>query len=159
MTERDIVFFSYNHDDSRWRDSIRAALEPYVLDQKLKVWSDSDIAVGNRWHDVIQNQLPRTRVAILLISQRFFASKYIREDELPRLLEDAAKDQLALVCVSVSEVDADLIQRRGLANYQFTVEPKRPLSARRGNQREKAIVKIAIDVVEAYRRRGSQPDN
>jgi hypothetical protein len=65
MTERDIVFFSYNHDDSRWRDSIRAALEPYVLDQKLKVWSDLDIAVGNRWHDVIQpssDSSPRNRL-------------------------------------------------------------------------------------------------
>jgi TIR domain len=135
MAQRDIVFFSYNHNDSRWLAPIRTALEPYVLGQKLKVWSDRDIEVGSHWHDVIQNQLPRTRVAILLISQGFFASRYIREDELPRLLEDAAADQLALVCVSVSEVDGDLIRDRRLAGYQFAVEPKRPLSARRGNQR------------------------
>jgi hypothetical protein len=66
MAQRDIVFFSYNHNNSRWLAPIRTALEPYVLGQKLKVWSDRDIEVGSHWHDVIQNQLPRTRVAILL---------------------------------------------------------------------------------------------
>jgi hypothetical protein len=84
MPERDLVFFSYNHTDSRWLEPIRSAIEPYVLDEKLKVWSDHQIEVGNRWNNEIQDALAKTRVAVLLLSQRFFASKYIREKELPR---------------------------------------------------------------------------
>ena len=49
MTDRDLVFFSYSHEDKRWLAPVRGALEPYLLDQKLSVWSDQEIETGNRW--------------------------------------------------------------------------------------------------------------
>src|SRR5262245_3208861 len=157
MRERDLVFFSYHHEDDRWLAPIRGALEPYVLDEKLNVWSDREIEVGNRWHSDIQDALERTRVAVLLISQRFFASKYIREKELPRLVEDAEKGLLTLVCVPVSDVDPELLSDWRLNDYQFPLKPSEPLSARRGRLREKAVIEISISVKEAYRRLETEP--
>src|SRR5690349_7539838 len=154
MPERDLVFFSYNHEDGRWLAPLRGALEPYVLDEKLKVWSDRDIETGQRWDAEIQQALERTRVGVLLLSQRFFASKYIREKELPRIVECAEKGALILICVPVADFDPELLRQWNLHAYQFPLEPEDPLNARRASRRERAVVKIAIDVKEAYRRSG-----
>jgi hypothetical protein len=154
MPERDLVFFSYKHEDGRWLAPIRGALEPYVLDSKLILWSDQEIEAGRRWENEIQHALACTRVGVLFISQRFFASRYIFEKELPRLLADSDADLLDLICVPVGEVDPQLLRDCKLNEYQFAFPITTPISARRGRQREKAIVETAIRVKDAYRRRG-----
>ncbi len=152
MSDRRLVFFSYRHDSDgqRWLTALRGALEPYVLAQDLITWSDHDIRVGTRWHSQIVGAIESTRVAVLLVNQGFFASKYIREHELPRLLADADAGRLTIVVVPIGECDPTLLQQHGLAERQFALEPEKPLSARVRNQREKAIVETAMKIRDVY---------
>lgn len=49
-------------------------------------WMDSDILVGERWRDAIQKALDGCDLGLLLLSPAFFASGFIRREELPALL-------------------------------------------------------------------------
>lgn len=90
------VFISYAHEDNenldptkRWLDRLKQHLEPLVQQDSLTVYSDQDIGLGGDWHDHIQTHLNGARVAVLLVSTAFLASKYIRNNELPVLLRNA----------------------------------------------------------------------
>ncbi|HEX2542948.1 MAG TPA: NB-ARC domain-containing protein [Caldimonas sp.] len=152
MSERDLVFFSYRHDKDgeRWLKALRSMLEPYVLDQQLITWSDHDIRTGEQWHGRIQSAIERTRVAVLLVNQAFFGSTYIRQHELPRLVEDARAGHLTLVVVVVGFVDRGLMDAHGLSAFQATDSPDRPMNGLRGSNLDKALVAAAIKVREAY---------
>jgi len=154
--ERDLVFFSYRHDadGERWLSALRGMLEPYVLAERLIAWSDRDIRTGDHWHTRIQQTLSQTRVAVLLVNQRFFGSEYIGRHELPRLIEDGTAGRVKLVCVLIGHCDPGLLGEHGLSQVQFGHDLKKPLSALRGNSREKVLVGLAMDVKAAF---GSLP--
>lgn len=157
MSERDLVFFCYSHEDARWLQAIRKALAPYSLDEKLKGWSDQEIEVGELWDGVIMEALDRTRVGVLLISQDFFGSRYVREKELPTLLESAAAGLLTLVCVPVAAFDRNLLATWRLDEFQLPLDPLQPLSARTGNRRERAVIEVSIHIKDSYSRLGVKP--
>ena len=68
-------------------------LQPAVGD-KLSVWSDQRIAAGAHWHSEIERQLHAATAALLLVSDTFLSSSYIRTVELPTILERHAKEGL-----------------------------------------------------------------
>jgi hypothetical protein len=152
MSDRDLVFFSYRHDKDgeKWLAALRGMLEPYVLGDRLIAWSDKDIRTGELWHSRIQGAIGRSRVAVLLVNQRFFGSAYIREHELPRLVADALAAQLTLVCIPIGPYDGTLAAQHRLDALQFGLDPKSPLSELKGSKREQALVALAMKIKDAY---------
>ena len=53
---RQNVFVSYAHDDREWLELFDKKLRPAIGD-KLRVWSDRDIAPGNHWAREIDREL------------------------------------------------------------------------------------------------------
>jgi hypothetical protein len=82
---RPTVFISYSHRDEGWKDRLETALKAAGVLNGLEIWSDCRIGVGDGWEAEILAAMDRATVAILLISDDFLASKYIREVEVPRL--------------------------------------------------------------------------
>ncbi|NET40250.1 MAG: toll/interleukin-1 receptor domain-containing protein [Cyanothece sp. SIO1E1] len=94
------IFICYAHKDNdssdsskRWLDRLLEHLGPFEYQEELAIWSDQRIEIGSTWHDEIQSTLHSARVAILLISPSFLNSKYIRNSELPVLLQRAKEEQ------------------------------------------------------------------
>ena len=69
----------------------------------MKLWSDKKLTAGDQWREEIRKALARARVAVLLISADFLASEFIREMELPKLLEGAEERGVSILWVAVSE--------------------------------------------------------
>jgi hypothetical protein len=92
-------------------------LEPYVLVSTCRVVR-RDIRVGEQWHGRIQSAIERTRVAVLLVNHRFFASTYILQHELPRLVDRCPSGAARLVIVVVGAVDSALMEEHGLSSFQ-----------------------------------------
>src|SRR5512143_1399172 len=122
--ERDQVFISYSRKDKEWLERLQTMLVPLTR-AGLKIWADTDINPGEEWKKVIEQALTRTKVAVLLVSPDFLASRFIHENELPPLLE-AAKDQgLTILWVLVRPCYYKL---SAIAKYQPALSPPLPLS-------------------------------
>ena len=84
------VFISYAHDDSIYFDVFMDSFEINIKNLnsiKLQIWDDRSIFVGSLWDDEIQNNLGRSDLAILLVSDSFLASNYIKEKEFGKLFD------------------------------------------------------------------------
>lgn len=88
------LFISYAHKDdesfSVFKPAIRQALAQSNF-FSFDAWEDSRIPLGSDWHQYIQNRLQDCKIAILCVSDNFFASKYIQESEFNNLVRSYNK--------------------------------------------------------------------
>ena len=99
-------FVSYAHADNespdpskRWLNRLLEQLRPLSLQDQVCAWSDRDIGVGDDWQVNIAASLGNARAAVLLVSPAFLASEFIRNSELPVLLEAAKESGLVILSV------------------------------------------------------------
>ncbi|HYQ01851.1 MAG TPA: toll/interleukin-1 receptor domain-containing protein [Polyangiaceae bacterium] len=81
------VFLSYAHEDTEFLGRLLTHLAVFKMQDQVCAWSDTEIEPGADWASEIEFSIGNARAAVLFISQHFLASKFIRESELPRLLE------------------------------------------------------------------------
>jgi len=115
---RHVLFISYAHEDKRYRDELRKWLQQLEDNGRIqKIWDDQEIRAGALWEEAIHTALAEATAAILLVSQDFFFSDFVKKDELPRLLERARRNELKLLWVAVrssSWSDSPLEERQAL---------------------------------------------
>ena len=96
------TFISYSHRDKEWLDRLRVHLKPLQREAIIRLWDDTAIEAGDLWTDGIRRELGRAEAAILLVSADFLASDFIRQNELPPLLEAAEREGLLILCLILS---------------------------------------------------------
>jgi hypothetical protein len=87
------IFISYAHKDSAYLKEIGKLLSELSRLKLIEYWDDYLIVPGREWNEIIAAQICEARVFILLISQHFFASQYIRDNELPVILEKCEQNK------------------------------------------------------------------
>ena len=85
---RDQVFISYSHKDDEWMKKFSTQLKVIQQTDRLEIWSDERIESGQNWQEEIDAAIAKARVALLLTSADFFASKFIQNEELPKILKN-----------------------------------------------------------------------
>jgi hypothetical protein len=80
------LFISYSHKDEKMREELGPFLEHLKGDLFEEVWHDREIPAGAEWDEAILGKLQRSDVIVLLMSQQFIVSKYIRDNEVPAAL-------------------------------------------------------------------------
>ena len=131
-----VVFISYAHEDGRWLDEIRRRIKPLQDRGALFAWCDLDIAVGDRWADVIDSSLDAASVALLLVTQPFLDSTFVRRTELPAILKAVRRGRCRLVWLAVS---ASRYHKTELRQLQAVNDPKRPLDKLPAKDRERVL--------------------
>ncbi|MBK8081600.1 MAG: TIR domain-containing protein [Saprospiraceae bacterium] len=79
------IFVSYAHGYQEASDLFINKLINFLCSSatyEIKIWSDHDIFLGEDWHNRIQTQIKRSDLSILLLSDDFFNSKYIKNNEM-----------------------------------------------------------------------------
>jgi tetratricopeptide (TPR) repeat protein len=99
--KRDRVFVSYSHLDSDWLDKVRSVLDPDVRNGRIQYFDDRELEPGDPWYKEITDAIDHAKVAVLLVSPNFLASRFIGEDELPRILR-AVDDDLTTLWIPLS---------------------------------------------------------
>ena len=149
LSDRTKIFISYSHAAERetgWVGRIRVHLEALARDSEIEVWDDTRIAPGDRWRDQIAKAIAGARVVILVLTADFMASQFIRESELPLLLEAADAEGVRILCVYGNHVNLSELNTH-LSGYQFVNDPDRPLQALTPADRE-AVYKRVSELVE-----------
>ena len=80
------LFISYAHEDREWLLKLRGALRPLEHRAQLAVWDDHRLRAGDLYQRDIEAAIAQAPVAILIVSDDFFASSFIQQYELPQIL-------------------------------------------------------------------------
>ena len=145
VQQRDLVFISYSHTDRDWLARLLVFLKPFT-GPNFRVWADPYIKIGEEWRRNVSEAMSRTCVAVLLVSPDFLASDFIRDEELPLLLEGAKAGTITLFPIAIS---ASSYRATALTHYQFAHPPERPLDRMPRSRRHAGLVQITEKIVEA----------
>ncbi len=99
------VFISYSHKDEAWKNRLLPHFGTLQKHGLLAVWHDREIEGGADWFLEIEKAAKSASMAILLITKNFFDSAFIREYEIPWLLEREAKGQARILPLIVEAED------------------------------------------------------
>jgi hypothetical protein len=155
------VFISYAHSDNenpdpskRWLNRLSEQLQPLVLQNRVLAWADTQIEVGELWDNSIKTQLQNAKVAVLLVSPAFLASKYIRNSELPVLLMNAMNEGRAVIPIIVRHCmftetrfkypdPAHGPNDLSLSVFQSANPPSKPLNAMQEHEQDAVLLSVA----------------
>jgi len=99
--DKPTVFISYSHKDEIWKDRLRPHLSALELDERIVVWDDRKIDVGDRWYPEIEAAIKRARIAVCLISADYLASSFCVKEEIPVLLQRREKEGVLILPVLI----------------------------------------------------------
>jgi SAM-dependent methyltransferase len=95
------IFVSYSHTDDDWMNRLDTYLNDFKRDKDLEIFDDRRIEAGQPWLEEINAALTGTSAAILLVSQAYLGSTFIRDYELPVFLSAAGRDDCRIFVVIV----------------------------------------------------------
>ncbi len=147
---RNSVFISYSHIDqekTNWNDKLEKSLNSVVSIGMTRVWQDDRIKAGELWKDEIEAALKRTKVAVLLIGPEFLVSEFIRNDELPSLLQAAEKEGVRIIPV-ITHYCA--YKHTTLNKFQSFNEPEKPLQGLQKSKADKLLQDLVDEIVKEY---------
>jgi TIR domain-containing protein len=143
MRAKRTLFISYSHADTTWLERLQVALAPLIASHRLDAWDDQRIKPGAQWREEIETALSASNAAVLLVTQEFFASEFIRKKELPIILRMHKRNNLPVLWIPVSATNFELTPLKGL---QAAHDPKRPLDSLSAASRKRAFVEIVRSI-------------
>lgn len=143
-----LVFISYAHEDAGWLLKVRGALRPLERVAILSVWDDRSIRAGESFALTIEGAIANARVALLLVSDAFLDSDFIRDTELPRLL---ARHQEGGIRVFWVPIEGNRWKYSPLADLAAAHDVERPLASLSAAAQQDELVKLRTLVAEALR--------
>jgi WD40 repeat protein len=135
------IFLSYSHKDEAWKNRLSTHLGSLDLD----LWDDRRIAAGAMWRAEIQQAMDRASVAVLLISADYLASKFVREEEIPKLLARRQEEDLAVIPVLVRPCAWQEIG--WLREISICPPDGQSLAGLRGHRRDAEMANIAREIL------------
>ena len=142
---RDQVFISYSHQDAEWMKKFSAQLKLIQRTGCLDIWSDERIKSGQNWQQEIDAAIAKARVALLLATPDFFASEFIQNEELPKILKRHQEKGLFLYWVPIRH---GAYPKSYLVNIQAASDPKQPLRDLSEADQDRIMSQIALDIGE-----------
>ncbi|WP_133510974.1 CHAT domain-containing protein [Candidatus Thiosymbion oneisti] len=85
------VFISYSRQDRALKEDIKNAIKELPEYLRPDVWSDVDLRGGDCWDKEIQKRLGDAELVVLLLSDEFLTTDYVRDDEFP-IIEAGVRD-------------------------------------------------------------------
>jgi TIR domain len=134
------VFISYSHKDAKWLEKLKLFLRPLEEKELISVWDDRNIQPGSDWLDEIGKALESARVAVFLVTQNFISSPFIRNTELPTLLEAAKNRGCLIFWIAVSTTTP--LDDTPFAKIQGAIPANSPLDLLSEGEQNKALADI-----------------
>ena len=95
------IFISYSHKDETFKDELVTMLAGLQRRGIVDAWQDRRIEAGDEWNKSIQDAMNDCDLALLLVSADYLASRFIQEEEQPKLLQRRQEIQLRVIPIIV----------------------------------------------------------
>jgi tetratricopeptide (TPR) repeat protein len=145
---RKTVFISYSHADEKrpWLKRLQVHLKRLESQSSVERWDDTRIPAGATWRKEIERALKSAVAAVLLITEDFLASDFIRKYELPALLKAAKKKGTLIIPVIATPCSYD--DHPKLKELQASNSPMRTLIGMKLGEQEELWTKVVKQVEE-----------
>ncbi len=124
LEDKRLVFVCYSHQNTE----IMKEMDKYLKQLShigIEHWVDTRIRAGAAWKQEISLALQRARAAVVLVSIELMNSAFIRDVELPSLL-NSTRD-LPVVPVFVNAVPSIVLEKNGFLDFHGINAPDNPL--------------------------------
>jgi Leucine-rich repeat (LRR) protein len=144
-SNREKIFVSYSHKDSKWLKEFQTHIKPFVRADGFEIWDDTKIKSGSEWLEEIEKALTSAKVAVLLVSPNFIASDFIHNKELPPLFDAAEKEGLTIFWIPIrhSAYAATKIEK-----YQSAHPPDKPIYSLNPSKKDEAWVNLCKKIAK-----------
>jgi small GTP-binding protein len=95
------VFVSYSHEDEEFKDELVKMLTGLQRLGVIDTWQDRRIEAGDEWSTSIRDAMDDCDLALLLVSADYLASRFIQEEEQPKLLRRRREMRLRVIPIIV----------------------------------------------------------
>lgn len=99
------IFISYAHEDEPDCDKLKRQLASLKEENEIKIWNDRKILPGADWNCEINEKLERADIILLLVSDHFIASEYIKGIEIEKAVERGRSGVACVVPIILKPVD------------------------------------------------------
>jgi len=111
------IFISYSHQDAKYTSKLLHAITKLEIDGKANIWIDQQrLKAGERFDDEIEKQIATSDIFLLLLSENFWASEYIRNHEFPAIQDRYRKDSIKIIPIVLRDV-AHLLNYEGIKQH------------------------------------------
>ena len=149
------VFISCSSQDSLYLDRLKIHLKGYMSEDTLEIWNEAKIAAGSDGEEEIKSALTQAKVAIVLISSNFLDSDFVREKEIPLLLQADRSGNVRLLPIIIDTSDKSFrlstflfSERNALNDYQVINSSSTPLKPMKSYEQEVVWNKLAEQVYD-----------
>ncbi len=91
------IFIIYAREDESFKNGLLTAFFPLRRAGKIEIFHDALIKPGERWEDVILENLRTAHVILPLVSNDFFASEFIHEVEFKKAVDRYTKGETSII--------------------------------------------------------------
>jgi hypothetical protein len=98
------LFYSYAHEDDAPRRMLEEHLELLARRGVIVPWHDRTIVPGREWRAAIEENLRTADIVLLLVSQAFLASEFVREVEIPLAMQRHGEGSVRVIPVLLEPV-------------------------------------------------------
>lgn len=124
MAKKMKIFISYSHQDAKYASKLLDAIMKLEQDGKANIWVDQRrLKAGERFDEEIEKQIATTDIFLLLLSENFWASDYIREQEFPAIQEKYRKDSIKIIPLVLRDA-AHLLNYEGIKQHLAIAQGK-----------------------------------
>ena len=97
------IFVSYSHLDAKYlKDSSLLGYLKGLERDGARFWWDKSINAGDNWDEAIRDEIRQANIALVLVSQMFLNSKYVRSVEVNNFLQRHRDNGLIIFPVILS---------------------------------------------------------
>lgn len=148
--EKNKIFISYAQKDNEWLEKVLDFIKTMTHEGiNLDVWSDKKIKAGDKWQEEIEKALNESYIAILLVSTNFLASDFIRNNELPHILDNVSSKGTKILSLIISP--CRFVNNKEISKFQAVNDPKNPLSKGSSYEQDVILLKLTNDIEDCIK--------
>jgi hypothetical protein len=148
------IFYSYSRNNAPMRDSFDDILSKYKWDVQVEPWYDGNIPAGDPWENNLYDNLYRSDIIHLFISNAFLKSHYCYDVEMNIAMQLHEQGKARVIPIVLEETDPDW---RKLPFARLQVLPQNGQPVNRWSDSKEAFDNISQSIVNIISEQGINP--